>query len=180
MINSYVWIFLNESGHWIPLFFRKPKKQNRQLHIYWLNAEVPVVYAYATTMRRAQGSTLDLVGLKFDRRRPDRGYAYVGTSRARKHTDVFHLGRIRRSDWLPVGVDSRGNEQRSPGPQSFSDSCEDSDPPTEDEETENEPSQIADDCFDTDVEDYTAWNRFRPRVWEEPGPGQQPTKSAED
>ncbi|CAL1165870.1 unnamed protein product [Cladocopium goreaui] len=116
---------------------------------------VPVVYAYATTMRRAQGSTLDLVGLKFDRRRPDRGYAYVGTSRARKHTDVFHLGRIRRSDWLPVGVDSRGNEQRSP--QSFSDSYEDSDPPTdEDEETENEPSQIADDCFDSDVEDYTA------------------------
>jgi hypothetical protein len=135
-----------------------------------------VVYAYATTMRRAQGSTLDLVGLKFDRRRPDRGYAYVGTSRARKHTDVFHLGRIRRSDWLPVGVDSRGNEQRSPGPQSFSDSYEDSDPPTdEDEETENGPSQIADDCFDSDVEDYTAWNRFRPRVWEEPGPGQQPT-----
>ena len=54
-------------------------------------------------------------------------------------------------------------------------------PPTdEDEETENGPSQIADDCFDSDVEDYTAWNRFRPRVWEEPGPGQQPTKSAED
>ena len=37
---------------------------------------LPVTYAYATTMRRAQGATLELVALWFDRRRPDPGYAY--------------------------------------------------------------------------------------------------------
>ncbi|CAE7809429.1 pif1, partial [Symbiodinium necroappetens] len=37
---------------------------------------LPVAYGYATTMRRAQGATLDGVGLYFDRRLPDRGYAY--------------------------------------------------------------------------------------------------------
>lgn len=138
------------------------------------------MYAYATTMRRAQGSTLDLVGLKFDRRRPDRGYAYVGVSRAKRRTDVFHLGHIRRSDWLPVGKDPRGNEQEKPGPQSGSDdSYEDSDPPTDEEmEAKEEASPDADECFDSDVEDCTAWNCFPPRVWEEPmGPGEDgPTK----
>ena len=38
---------------------------------------MPATYAYATTVRRAQGMTLDMVGLRFDRRNPDRGYAYV-------------------------------------------------------------------------------------------------------
>ena len=64
---------------------------------------LPVTYAYATTMRRAQGATLELVALWFDRRRPDSGYAYVGASRARTRTDVCRLGRLRRSDWRPVG-----------------------------------------------------------------------------
>ena len=65
------------------------------------NTEVPVVYAYATTMRRAQGSTLDLVGLYFDRKKADRGYAYVGVSRVKRMLDAYHLGFIRRTDWLP-------------------------------------------------------------------------------
>ena len=73
---------------------------------------LPVTYAYATTMRRAQGATLELVALWFDRRRPDPGYAYVGASRARTRTDVYHLGRLRRSDWRPVG----GGDQVHPGP----------------------------------------------------------------
>ena len=73
---------------------------------------LPVTYAYATTMRRAQGATLDLVALWFDRRRPDPGYAYVGASRARARLHVFHMGHLRRSDWRPVG----GGDQIHPGP----------------------------------------------------------------
>ena len=62
-----------------------------------------MAYGYATTMRRAQGATLEGVGLLFDRRKPDRGYAYVGTSRAKLRSSVFHVGRLRQTDWLPVG-----------------------------------------------------------------------------
>ena len=120
-----------------------------------------MVYAYATTMRRAQGATLELVGLHFDRRRADRGYAYVGTSRAKLRRDVFLLGRIRRSDWLPVGGDARGGEQAEPGPMSESDS--------------EEPSSSMADSMDDDSEDmdspdegFAAWNQLRPRDWEEP------------
>ena len=65
---------------------------------------LPVAYGYAITMRRAQGATLNGVGLCFDRRMPDRGYAYVGTSRAKIRTSVFHMGKLRQTDWLPVGV----------------------------------------------------------------------------
>ena len=36
---------------------------------------IPACYAYATTMRRAQGATLEAACLYFDRSRPDRGYA---------------------------------------------------------------------------------------------------------
>jgi hypothetical protein len=78
-------------------------------------------------MRRAQGATLDLVGLYFDRKRPDRGYAYVGTSRAKRRGNVYHVGGIRRTDWLPVGGDDRGNEQEYLSVLSDSDSEEPSD-----------------------------------------------------
>ena len=71
---------------------------------------LPVSYGYATTMRRAQGGTMDNIGLYFDRPLPDRGYAYVGTSRAKARSNVFHLGKIRRTDWLPVGQ-PRAEEQ---------------------------------------------------------------------
>ena len=64
---------------------------------------MPCAYAYATTMRRAQGATLDLVGLVFDHRVPDRGYAYVGASRARHRAGLYLVDRVRRTDWLPVG-----------------------------------------------------------------------------
>ena len=64
---------------------------------------LPVAYGYATTMRRAQGATLEGVGLWFDRRLPDRGYAYVGVSRAKLRDSVFHVGKLRQTDWLPVG-----------------------------------------------------------------------------
>ena len=118
--------------------------------------EVPVVYAYATTMRRAQGSTLDLVGLFFDRKKADRGYAYVGVSRVKRMLDAYHLGYIRRTDWLPVGGDSDGNEQQEPSILSESDSEESSD---------SGDSQASADSFATNP---TAWNRLKPRAWEAP------------
>jgi hypothetical protein len=95
------------------------------VHPVWQNghAFMPVTYAYATTMRRAQGATLDLVGLLFDRKKPDRGYAYVGTSRGRRRCDIFHVGGVRRTDWLPVGGDAR-NEQLQLSVMSESDSEE--------------------------------------------------------
>ena len=34
---------------------------------------------------------------------PDPGYAYVGASRCRTAAGLYHFGRIRRSDWRPVG-----------------------------------------------------------------------------
>ena len=64
---------------------------------------MPCVYGYALTIRRAQGSTLDFAILFFDRRRPDRGYAYVGASRVRQAKHLCLMGKIRRTDWLPVG-----------------------------------------------------------------------------
>ena len=73
---------------------------------------LPVAYGYATTMRRAQGATMEAIGLLFDRRVPDRGYAYVGTSRAKSSCMVFHLGGLRQTDWLPVG--GNPNEEHIP------------------------------------------------------------------
>jgi hypothetical protein len=66
---------------------------------------LPCCYGYATTIRRAQGSTLHLGCLYFDHCfPPERGYGYVGASRFRTSSGVFHYGRIRRTDWLPVGA----------------------------------------------------------------------------
>ena len=93
---------------------------------------IPACYAYATTIRRVQGASLPAACLRFDRRRPDRGYAYVGASRVSHHSHLFHMGNIRRTDWLPVNGDP-DNEQLLPGPLSES----------SDSEGENEPSDSA-------------------------------------
>ena len=37
---------------------------------------------------------------------PQRGYGYVVASRFRSKEGLFHVGRIRRTDWLPVGASS--------------------------------------------------------------------------
>ena len=59
---------------------------------------MPVTYAHATTIRRAQGATLDAVGLYFDKTRPDRGCGYVSASRAKRHTAVYLVGKVRRTE----------------------------------------------------------------------------------
>ena len=109
---------------------------------------MPVAYGYATTMRRAQGSTLNKIGLRFDRRLSDRGYAYVGVSRAKKRRDVFLLGSIRRTDWRPVGGDSDPNEQNelsalsesSGTDRDSSSSTSDQEPGSSDFESNEEPN----------------------------------------
>ena len=90
-------------------------------------------YGYATTMRRAQGATLHNVGLVFDRRKPDRGYAYVGASRAKTRDSVYYIGTTRRTDWLPVGA-PKDSEQLEPSAMSE----------TSDAESEEESPQTDD------------------------------------
>ena len=73
---------------------------------------LPCVYGYATTIRRAQGATLKLGCLYFDHcYPPERGYGYVGVSRFESQAGVYHFGRIRRTDWLPVGGSGDPREQ---------------------------------------------------------------------
>ena len=80
---------------------------------------MPYTYGYAMTIRRAQGATCELAGLWFDHTfPPDRGYGYVGASRVRIAIALFLMGKIRRTDWLPVGARdtdqvSRGNSSKS-------------------------------------------------------------------
>ena len=73
---------------------------------------LPCTYGYATTIRRAQGSSLDMGCVFFDHcYPPERGYAYVAVSRFREARFVYHFGKIRRSDWLPVGSGEDALEQ---------------------------------------------------------------------
>jgi hypothetical protein len=65
---------------------------------------LPCAYGYATTIRRAQGATLKCGCLFFDHcYPPERGYGYVGASRFQSREHLYHWGRLRRTDWLPVG-----------------------------------------------------------------------------
>ena len=84
---------------------------------------LPCVYGYAMTTRRAQGSTQDGgVVLYFDLWRPaSRGFAYVGGSRVRDARSLYYFGKVRRSDWLPVGGDPT-NEEPARGHDSISSS----------------------------------------------------------
>ncbi|CAE7381940.1 pif1 [Symbiodinium microadriaticum] len=97
---------------------------------------LPVAYGWATTIRRAQGATLGRVGLWFDRRVADRGYAYVGVSRAKLKADVFHLGQIRRTDWRAVGGENDPGEQSLPSV--LSDSTGSDERPDSESESEEE------------------------------------------
>ncbi len=105
---------------------------------------MPCTYGYAMTIRRAQGATLEAVGLYFDHCfPPDPGYAYVGSSRVRRHEDLFLVGhKVRRSDWVPVGMDKQRRSAESESDDSdqvaFDDDCfeMDSDAPASDAEGE--------------------------------------------
>jgi len=80
---------------------------------------LPCTYGYATTIRRAQGMTLNRGCVYFNLHfPPDRGYAYVAVSRFRTKLGVYHYGKIRRSDWL--AIDQRETDQTKRSEQSMS------------------------------------------------------------
>ncbi len=98
---------------------------------------LPCVYGYAMTTRKAQGSSVDYAVLYFDLFKPaPRGFAYVGASRVRTSAGLFYFGKIRRSDWLPVGGDPM-NEQVTRGADS-SDSSESGRAPSIDESSDDD------------------------------------------
>ena len=68
---------------------------------------LPLTYGYATTVRRAQGASLDMGCLFFDqkKRAAGRGYGYVAVSRFKSREGCFLYGKLRQTDFLPVGED---------------------------------------------------------------------------
>ena len=68
---------------------------------------LPCCYGYATTIRRAQGTSLQMGALYFNQRKfpAGRGYGYVGISRFRSRHGCYLYGKLRRTDFLPVGED---------------------------------------------------------------------------
>ncbi len=68
---------------------------------------LPCCYGYATTIRRAQGASLDQGCIYFDQkyRAAGRGYGDVAVSRYRSRAGVYLFGKVRRTDFLPVGED---------------------------------------------------------------------------
>ena len=67
---------------------------------------LPCCYGYATTIRRAQGADLEHGCMYFDAKRPAaRGYGYVAASRFKTRSGCHLYGKLRRSDFLPVGPD---------------------------------------------------------------------------
>ena len=114
-------LYLGHAGGTVPVLVH-PLYEKK--HGYF----VPCVHGYCTTIRRAQGMTLQCGCLYFDHSHPpDRGYAYVGVSRFKTQAGVYHYGFLRRSDWLPVGEDQpdeqlkRSSESRSDDSESASD-----------------------------------------------------------
>ena len=64
---------------------------------------LPCSYGYATTIRRAQGASLDSGCLFFDHcYPPEEGYGYVGASRFKTVQHMFHYDKLRVTDWIPV------------------------------------------------------------------------------
>ena len=66
---------------------------------------LPCCYGYATTIRRAQGADMEHGSIYFDqKKRPAaRGYGYVACSRFKTRSGCYLYGKLRRSDFLPVG-----------------------------------------------------------------------------
>ena len=126
-------VFLLQSDQGLPILVHPITSQGRKF--------LPVAYGWATTIRRAQGATLDKIGLWFDRRLSDRGYAYVGVSRAKHRNDVFLIGRIRRSDWRAVGGEGSDEQNMVSG---LSESSHSSEPEDTDGTSETEDPPHAD------------------------------------
>jgi hypothetical protein len=135
------------------------------------NKEVPFLpctYGYATTIRRAQGMTLNRGCVFFDLDfPPDRGYAYVAVSRFRTRAGVYHFGRYRRSDWLPVGEAVEGEQTQRSYESMTSDSDEEHDS-DEDASSDSVCEERSMWDHDADVSDDEEPNMFNVPEEEEP------------
>jgi hypothetical protein len=129
---------------------------------------LPCVYGYAMTTRKAQGSSMDFVVLYFDLFKPaPRGFGYVGASRARSSEGLFYFGKIRRTDWLPVGGTSideqveRGHDSADSSEDGRARSYEDSD----DDDDRSSMGDVADamieDLHNHSDDDYGAKNLLK-------------------
>jgi len=69
------------------------------------NRFLPCTYGYATTVRRAQGASLDMGCVWFNQRKraAGRGYGYVAVSRFKSKAGCYLYGKLRQTDFLPVG-----------------------------------------------------------------------------
>ena len=87
---------------------------------------LPCCYGYATTIRRAQGASLDMGCIYFDQHKhpAGRGYGYVAVSRFRNRSGCHLFGKLRMTDFLPVG-EEREDEVTKRGYQSETDDSED-------------------------------------------------------
>ena len=87
---------------------------------------LPCCYGYATTIRRAQGTSLHMVCIYFNQHKHPaaRGYGYVAVSRFRSRRGCFLYGKLRRTDFLPVG-EEKEEEVTERGYLSVSDNNED-------------------------------------------------------
>ena len=126
-------------------------------------AFVPCTYGYATTIRRAQGMSLSKGCVYFDLNfPPERGYAYVAVSRFRTRAGVYHFGRYRRTDWLPVGMDNDDDQTKRSIASMSSDSSQpygsDSDSSSNSDITDSvkeDSDENSDDCmFDEENNDH--------------------------
>ena len=66
---------------------------------------LPCCYGYATTIRRAQGADLfhGCIYMDLKSRAAARGYGYVAASRFKFRSGCYLYGKLRRTDFLPVG-----------------------------------------------------------------------------
>ena len=125
---------------------------------------LPCTYAYATTIRRAQGGTFRHGSIWFDRvHPPERGYGYVAASRFKSNAGIYLYGQVHRTDWLPVRHSKKAMEldQVDRGEESMSDydseeeeamarPCDDND----DDDSGSDGCEL--DCWASDGVDYEA------------------------
>ena len=72
---------------------------------------LPCCYGYATTIRRAQGASFYHGCIYMNHRKPcGRGYGYVAVSRFKSRRGTYLYGRLRRTDFLPVGGEGNKGE----------------------------------------------------------------------
>ena len=76
------------------------------------NTFVPCCYGYATTIRRAQGVSLTCGAVYFDQHRhaAHRGYGYVAVSRFRTQARCHLYGKLRATDFPPVGPEQEDEQ----------------------------------------------------------------------